>query len=87
MSRLFTIAFDFWGKQQTALVSMFSSQTDSVQFTVRFQSDDLCHVLPEGQLTFSSTDSGLVKPINSRAAEELFVTVKIAISKYLLTTA
>jgi hypothetical protein len=83
MGRVFTTMFEFKGEKHTAMVAVNEAPADQPRFYVRLLDKDFYQLIPEGVLTFTSTHDSLPDSIHSRAAAELFLSIRNAVSSYL----
>jgi hypothetical protein len=83
MGRVFTISFDFLNERHMALVSLCGASTQEATCHIQLLNKELYYLLPEGKISFAFNDNGLPPQIENRFAEELYISLRQALSNYL----
>lgn len=81
MARIFTIDFEFRGANHAAIVSTYKGETLSDSFQIMLCDDALHHLVPDGIIRFSMTDSAPGPKATGR--DELVQCLKNAITGHL----
>jgi hypothetical protein len=85
MARVFTIAFNWMGKAHSALVSTGREKAGNASFKIRFLSQELMHLIPEGEIIYPSSSSFGNEPKQHLIAD-LYHSAGKAIDKHLNAT-
>lgn len=90
MARVFTISYEFMSQRHIAMVTMSEALINVVQYNIKLFNQDLYSIIPDGKISFTSTDNALPAQVHGHVAEALFFSVKTALLNYLshhMTTA
>ncbi len=90
MARVFTICFEFCEEKHIAMVTMQVDYLNETVYQIRLFNQNLYSIIPEGKISFTSTDNALPAQVQNHLAEALFLSVKSALNTYLhqpITTA
>ena len=85
MIRAFTISFDFRGRTYLALASMTTSESD-VSYFVRVYDDDLCRILPDGNLSYNKEKVIKNNSITHPLANQLFQCIDDSVNCHIKAT-
>jgi hypothetical protein len=83
MSRVFTMSFDCRNERHTAMVTMWEEQSGLFNYQIKLFNQELYHLIPEGKISFKSSDTTLPPQIQNRDAEALYLSLQQALTNYL----
>jgi hypothetical protein len=86
MARVFTISFDYRNERHTAMVTLSEAQSGLSTCHIKLFNPALYHLLPEGKISFTSSDTTLPPQVQDIDAEELYFNLRQALTNYLSPT-
>ena len=65
------------------MVTVVQEQTGNIIYNIKLFNENFYAIVPDGKMSFSAADEALPAEVQNSMAEELFLSIKTALNKFL----